>query len=258
MAERRLTESRNLVRGFPVANGRAAVSFIGRLLSTRRGMLAAAVLFNLCAVGAGLVVPALLGDIIDGVATGGAAASGLDTMLLVIVGLVVAQGVLTFAARRSSAVLGYDLLAAAREEIVRLVLSLPLGRVESGSSGDLLTRITSDVSKMAAADQVGLSEPGHLGGHGGGIPGGDVLLNSPSLALPMLVTAAAMWIGGRYYLKRSVAGYINESHTYSEINATTTETVEGARTVEALGLGRRRISQLDDDTAVSGRPSGTR
>ena len=251
VAERRLTESRNPVRGFPVANGRAAVSFIGRLLSTRRGMLAAAVLFNLCAVGVGLVVPALLGDIIDGVATGGAAASGLDTMLLVIVGLVVAQGVLTFAARRSSAVLGYDLLAAAREEIVRLVLSLPLGRVESGSSGDLLTRITSDVSKMAAAIRWAFP---NLVISAVMVAASLVamLLNSPLLALPMLVTAAAMWIGGRYYLKRSVAGYINESHTYSEINATTTETVEGARTVEALGLGRRRISQLDDDTAVSG------
>ena len=37
------------------------------------------------------------------------------------------QAVLTFAARRASAVFGYDLLAAARESIVRTVLRLPLG-----------------------------------------------------------------------------------------------------------------------------------
>src|SRR5207344_1719420 len=40
--------------------------------------------------------------------------------------------------------------------------------------------------------------------------------------------------------------------TYSQINSTFTETVEGARTVEALGLQRNRIEQGDEDIAVSG------
>ena len=40
--------------------------------------------------------------------------------------------------------------------------------------------------------------------------------------------------------------------TYSRINTTLTETVEGARTVEALGLARRRVRAGDDDIAVSG------
>ena len=49
-------------------------------------------------------------------------------------------------------------------------------------------------------------------------------------------------IGLRWYLARAKDGYLRESATYSQINATLTETVEGARTVEALGLGEERIA----------------
>jgi ABC-type multidrug transport system fused ATPase/permease subunit len=56
----------------------------------------------------------------------------------------------------------------------------------------------------------------------------------------------------RRYVKRAPKGYITEGGTYSQINSTFTETVEGARTVEALGLQRNRIEQGDEDIAVSG------
>jgi hypothetical protein len=49
-------------------------------------------------------------------------------------------------------------------------------------------------------------------------------------------------IGLRWYLARAKDGYLRESASYSAINATLTETVEGARTVEALGLGDERIA----------------
>ena len=73
-----------------------------------------------------------------------------------------------------------------------------------------------------------------------------MLLNSVLLTLPLLVTAPLLVIGVRRYLKRAPKGYITEGSTYSTINTTLTETVEGARTVEALraaahsGRDRRR------------------
>ena len=45
--------------------------------------------------------------------------------------------------------------------------------------------------------------------------------------------------------------YIAEGATYSRINTTLTETVEGARTVEALGLTATRVDAGDDDIALS-------
>src|SRR4029453_12447463 len=42
-------------------------------------------------------------------------------------------------------------------------------------------------------------------------------------------------------------GYLRESASYSAINATLTETVEGARTVESLRLGPQRIRAMRAD-----------
>lgn len=243
-------EARAPRNGFPVATSTQALTFLGGLLKSRRAVLAWAILLNLAAAGAGLVSPFLLGRLIDEVTDGLLGRSALTMTVGIIAGVVVAQAVLTFAARRASAVLGYDLLAAAREEVVRIVLRLPLGRVESSGSGDLLTRITTDVSEMATAARWAV--PNLIDSM---VLIGATLVamavNSWQLTLPMLGTALVMMCGGRYYLVRATAGYITESQTYSVINSTTTETVEGARTVEALGLGDQRIAQIDEDTEVS-------
>eukprot|EP01032_Pedospumella_encystans_P003698 gene3698-4376_t len=58
-------------------------------------------------------------------------------------------------------------------------------------------------------------------------------------------------IGLRWYLARAKDGYLRESASYSAINASLTETVEGARSVEALGLGQQRIDAIDDDIRES-------
>ncbi len=252
VARQTYAEAREPKSGFPVASSAQAVGFLGELLhGRRRVLLGLAIAMNLAAAGAGLVAPFLLGRLVDRVTGGQLERSGLTTTVAVIAGVIVAQALLTFAARRSSAVLGYDLLAAAREEVVRIVLRLPLGHVEASGSGDLLTRITSDVGKMAVAARwafpnlivsvvlIGATLVA-------------MVVNSWQLTLPMLGTALVMWLGGRYYLSRATAGYIMESRSYSIINSTTTETVEGARTVEALGLGDLRNAQIDEDTELSG------
>lgn len=243
-------EARQPERGFPVASGRTAVGFLSGLLRDRRGLLAWAVIGNLAAAFVGLIAPFLLGRLVDDVAGGRLALDEVTALTLGVAAIVVLQAVCTFLARRVSAALGYDLLAAAREEVVRIVLRLPLGHVETSGSGDLLTRITSDVSKMGNAARwaiptfivsIAMIAATLVA----------MVANSWLLSLPLLVTAAIMTIGGRYYLSRAPAGYVAESRSYSVINTTTTETVEGARTVEALGLGELRTAQLDEDTEIS-------
>jgi ABC-type multidrug transport system fused ATPase/permease subunit len=71
------------------------------------------------------------------------------------------------------------------------------------------------------------------------------------VALPCVLGVPPLVIGLRWYLARAKAGYLRESASYSQINATLTETVEGARTVEALGLRDIRVGAGDDDIAVS-------
>ncbi len=79
------------------------------------------------------------------------------------------------------------------------------------------------------------------------------------MALPCLLGVPPLVIGLRWYLARAKDGYLRESATYSQINATLTETVEGARTVEALGLGERAGRRRSTTTSRSRTaPSATR
>ena len=108
-------------------------------------VIALLVLHALAAI-AGLVVPRILGAMVDQAAEPGTAAAVLTSFAVAVAGG--GRGrrrSLTFFALLMSAIFGQDLLAAAREYIVATVLRLPLGKVESASSGDLVTRVTRDV-----------------------------------------------------------------------------------------------------------------
>ena len=234
-----------------MADRRDVGAFASRLLRTRRAMITALLVLHALAAMAGLVVPRILGSLVDQASAGGTLAATLNGLALAVAGVVVLQAILTFFALWMSTLFGQDLLSEAREYVVRTVLGLPLGRVESASTGDLVTRVTRDVSTMSMSVRFGLPES-VIAGMTTLLTVVAMLLNSPLLTLPLLVTAPLLIIAARRYLKRAPKGYITEGGTYSQINSTFTETVEGARTVEALGLQRNRIEHGDEDIAVSG------
>jgi ABC-type multidrug transport system fused ATPase/permease subunit len=214
-------------------------------------MITALLVLHALAALAGLVVPRILGSLVDQASAGGTLANTLNGLAIAVAGVVVLQAILTFFALWMSTLFGQDLLSEAREYVVRTVLGLPLGKVERASTGDLVTRVTRDVSTMSQSVRFGLPES-VIAGVTTLLTVVAMLLNSPLLTLPLLVTAPLLIIAARRYLKRAPKGYITEGGTYSEINSTFTETVEGARTVEALGLQRNRIEHGDVDIAVSG------
>jgi ABC-type multidrug transport system fused ATPase/permease subunit len=250
-AEEFFAASRNPDRGLPVADRREVGAFASRLLGARRLMITALLVLHALAALAGLVVPRILGSLVDKMSAPGTVAATVDALALAVTSVVAVQAILTFFALRMSTIFGQDLLAEAREYVVRTVLGLPLSKVESASTGDLVTRVTRDVSTMSMSVRFGLPES-VIAGMTTLLTVVAMLLNSPLLTLPLLVTAPLLIIGARRYIKRAPKGYITEGGTYSQINSTFTETVEGARTVEALGLQRTRIERGDSDIAVSG------
>ena len=248
-AEEFFANSRKPDLGLPVADRRDVGAFASRLLGRRRWMITAMLLLHALAATAGLVVPRILGFLVDAVSDGGTTSvRTLDGLALAVTGVVVVQAILTFFALWMSVLFGQDLLSEAREYVVRTVLGLPLGRVESASTGDLVTRVTRDVGTMSMSVRFGLPES-VIAGMTTLLTVVAMLLNSPLLTLPLLVTSPFLIIAARRYLKRAPKGYITEGGTYSQINSTFTETVEGARTVEALGLQRNRIDSGDEDIA---------
>jgi ABC-type multidrug transport system fused ATPase/permease subunit len=250
-AEEFFAASRKPDRGLPVADRREVGAFASRLLGARRLMITALLVLHALAALAGLVVPRILGSLVDKISAPGTVAATVDALALAVTSVVAVQAILTFFALRMSTIFGQDLLAEAREYVVRTVLGLPLSKVESASTGDLVTRVTRDVSTMSMSVRFGLPES-VIAGMTTLLTVVAMLLNSPLLTLPLLVTAPLLIIGARRYIKRAPKGYITEGGTYSQINSTFTETVEGARTVEALGLQHTRIERGDSDIAVSG------
>ena len=246
-AEAVYAASRSPIRGWPVAEYDAVLRFFRSLVASRRWRFAGVVAFNGLAAGAALLVPRLLGAVIDQTAGGAQLSRGL---LVTLSAAVVAQALFTFLGQRTSTIFGQDLLSSAREYTVRTILSLPLGRVEGASTGDLVTRVTRDVGTMSRSVQYGLPMA-IISLSMVSLAVVAMLLNSVFLAIPSLLLIGSSLVAVRRYLQRAQKCYIAEGATYSQINTTLTETVEGARTVEALRLGARRVSACVDDVAVS-------
>ncbi|MCB0908708.1 MAG: ABC transporter ATP-binding protein, partial [Nocardioidaceae bacterium] len=252
-AEAAFRASRNPDQGWPVADYAAVWTFLRDLVRTRRRIFTLLIVLNALAAGAAMLVPRLLGALIDRSvpdAVGVTAAGSATGILWALIGVVVAQALLTYGGQRTSAVFGQDLLSSAREFIVDTILALPLGRVEGASTGDLVTRVTRDVGTMSRSVQYGVPMA-IISLLTVSLSVVAMVVNSPFLAAPSLLVIGSSFFQVRRYLRRAQKCYIAEGATYSRINANLTETVEGARTVEALRLGDRRIEQAEVDVAVS-------
>ncbi|MGZ4447355.1 MAG: ABC transporter ATP-binding protein [Nocardioides sp.] len=233
----------------PVADTRAVRRYVSDLARRHPRMLWGAVALHVLAALAGLAAPRLLGDLVQSVQDG-TSVGHVDRIMLALAGFLLVQTVLTRYARYLSQVLGERVLAELREDFVGNTLALPVGVVESAGSGDLLTRTGRDVDQLGWSVRTALPE--------WTIAVITALVTFVAavsvgwwVALPCLLGVPPLVVGLRWYLARAKDGYLRESASYSAINATLTETVEGARTVEALGLGRERVRAIDADIAAS-------
>ncbi|MEU8343098.1 ABC transporter ATP-binding protein [Spirillospora sp. NPDC048832] len=231
----------------PVATTAQVRAYARRLVLRHPRALAGVLGLHALAAAAGLVTPRLLGALVEDVRDGHAA---IDTAGLAIAGFVIAQGVLIRYAYLASAKLGERVLAELREEFVDRVLALPLSTVERAGTGDLVTRASRDVDTLSTSVRYAMPET-LVAIVVGSLTFGALLLNGPLVALPALVAVPLLVAVMRWYLPRAHTGYLRENEAWSRIADGLTETVQGARTVEALGLAERRHRRGDDDIANS-------
>ncbi|TDE30730.1 ABC transporter ATP-binding protein [Actinomadura sp. 6K520] len=231
----------------PVATPAQVRAYARRLVTRHPRDLAVVLALHGLAAVTGLVTPRLLGALVEGVRDGRA---DVDTTGLAIAGFVVVQGVLTRYAYFASAKLGERVLAELREEFVDRVLALPLSRVERAGTGDLVTRASRDVDTLSTSVRYAMPET-LVAVVVCALTAGALLLNGPLVALPALVGVPVLWTVARWYLPRAHGGYLRENAAWSRIADGLTETVQGARTVEALGLEDRRHARGDADIAAS-------
>jgi ABC-type multidrug transport system fused ATPase/permease subunit len=229
----------------PVADA-PEVRRYARVLARRHPkVLGTAVALHCLAAVAGLAAPRLLGNLVEDVERG-TTLDTVNTTVLLIGVFLVAQTVLTRYARYVSFSFGEQILARLREDFVAASLRLPVGVVERAGTGDLLTRSSRDVDALGWSVRFAVPET-IIAGVTTVFTIGACLLVGGWVAVPLLLGVPALWAATRWYLRRAKTGYLRENASYAAINASLVETVEGARTVEALGLQQTRIGRTDAD-----------
>ncbi|WP_030395622.1 ABC transporter ATP-binding protein [Kitasatospora purpeofusca] len=233
----------------PVATPREVRAYARRLALRHPGQLSFSLLLHALATAAGLVAPKLLGGLVEDAGRGGGV-DGATGTALTIGAAVVAQAVLTRFALLASLRLSEKVLARLREEFVDRVLALPLAMVERAGPGELITRTTRDIDVLTGTVQ--LAVPDTLVALATvALTLGAVALTAPVLVLPCLVAVPVLWLSTSWYLRRARAGYLRANASYARLTGGLGETVDGARTVDALRLADHRFARVDEDIAES-------
>jgi ABC-type multidrug transport system fused ATPase/permease subunit len=233
----------------PVAGSRQVRGYVRGVLARDRRQLSVVVGLYAAATAAGLVAPRMLGDIVSEVQRG-TSAGRIDVLAVVIAVSLTAQACLVRFGALAGAKFGEGLLARLREDFVDRVLALPLSVVERAGSGDLLSRSSRDVSSLSQAARYAL--PATLtAALSVLLTLGAVGLDAPLLLVPCVLVALPVGLVSRWYLRRATAAYLRESAAWAQMTESLAETTEGARTVEALRLGRARRRRADADMAAS-------
>jgi ATP-binding cassette subfamily C protein len=226
----------------PIATGRQTARELWRLLGSEPWRSSGTIAILVAASSAGLLVPALLGRLVDVVVVGG----GYDQLLL-IGGLLLGAAVLGAGLSWWGSVLlsrqAQRLVADLRERVVDVALKQQSSVIERAGTGDLVSRISSDVaavttvvggvlpSAVAALFTIGLTLLG-------------VGLIDWRFALAIVISAPIQFFALQWFLRRSAPVYRNERAAEALRGQQILESVSGADTVRALGRQDEHLSAI--------------
>ncbi|WP_327685399.1 ABC transporter ATP-binding protein [Streptomyces sp. NBC_00467] len=227
----------------PVGTPATVRAYVRELLRRHRGAFVLLVSVNAVAVIASMVGPYLLGGLVENLADGARDLHLERTAALFAIALVV-QTVFTRLMRLRGAMLGEEMLADLREDFLVRSVGLPPGVLERAGTGDLLSRITTDIDRLANAMREAVPQLA-IGVVWAGLLIGALTVTAPPLALAVLVALPVLVIGCRWYFRRAPSAYRSEAAGYAAVAAVLAETVDAGRTVEAHRLGDRRVSRSE-------------
>ncbi|MFE0773420.1 ABC transporter ATP-binding protein [Streptomyces sp. NPDC058861] len=227
----------------PVAAAATVRTYVRALLRRHRRAFALLVGVNTVAVIASMVGPYLLGSVVDGLAAGDRDLH-LERTVALFAGALLVQAVFVRLVRLRGAMLGEEMLADLREDFLVRSVGLPPGVLERAGTGDLLSRITTDVDRLANAMREAVPQLA-IGVVWAGLLLGGLVVTAPPLALAPLLAAPLLVVGCRWYFRRAPSAYRSEAAGYAAVAAALAETVDAGRTVEAHRLGGRRIALSD-------------
>ncbi|TSB31143.1 ABC transporter ATP-binding protein/permease [Streptomyces sp. NBC_01525] len=224
----------------PVGSPATVRSYVAGLLRRHRRAFALLIGVNAAAVGASMTGPYLLGGLVEDLSRGTTSLPLGATVALFLTALLV-QTVFVRIVRLRGAVLGEEMLADLREDFLVRSVALPPGVLEKAGTGDLLSRITTDIDRLSEAMREAVPQLA-IGVVWIALLLGGLVVTAPPLAVSVVIALPLLIIGCRWYYARAPRAYRSEAAGYAAVAAALTETVDAGRTVEAHRLGRRRVA----------------
>ncbi|WP_411139446.1 ABC transporter ATP-binding protein [Streptomyces sp. x-80] len=227
----------------PVGSPATVRAYVGGLVRRHRRAFTVLVSVNAAAVIASMVGPYLLGGLVEDLSAG-----ARDIHLEITIGLfalaLVVQTAFTRLVRLRGAMLGERMLADLREDFLVRSVALPPSVLERAGTGDLLSRITTDIDRLSNAMREAVPQLA-IGVVWVVLLLGGLTVTAPPLALSALIALPVLIVGCRWYFKRAPSAYRSEAAGYAAVSAALTETVDAGHTIEAHRLGARRIAQSE-------------
>ncbi|MDT0429943.1 ABC transporter ATP-binding protein [Streptomyces salyersiae] len=227
----------------PVGTPTTVRTYVRSLLRRHRRPFAVLIAANAVAVIASITGPYLLGGLVEDLSNGVGDLHLERTVAVFAVALVV-QTVFTRTMRLRGAMLGEEMLADLREDFLVRSVGLPPGVLERAGTGDLLSRITTDIDRLANAMREAVPQLA-IGVVWVGLLIGALTVTAPPLALAVLIALPVLLVGCRWYFRRAPSAYRSEAAGYAAVAAVLAETVDAGRTVESHRLGARRVALSD-------------
>jgi ATP-binding cassette, subfamily C, bacterial len=233
----------------PVASGRRTLRSAGALLRPRVWTVVLALAVLLAGTLAGLLVPPLVGRIVD-LVTGRRGAGSITWPAILLVAAALVQGALSAAGLAELARTGENALADLRERFLARALRLPLDQLERAGSGDLTSRVTGDVTVIAEAVRRAL--PALIG---------SLLTIVSTLAgmavldwrfLPAALVAVPVQLHtARWYSRRAGPLYAEQRAAAGAQQHALLGTIDGAATLRALRLTGRHLGRVERRSQVA-------
>ncbi|MET9810727.1 ABC transporter ATP-binding protein [Streptomyces halstedii] len=227
----------------PVGTPATVGAYVRSLLRRHRRPFVVLVTVNAIAVIASITGPYLLGGLVEDLSNGVEDLRLERTAAIFAVALAV-QTVFTHTVRLRGAMLGEEMLADLREDFLVRSVGLPPGVLERAGTGDLLSRITTDIDRLANAMREAVPQLA-IGVVWVGLLIGALTVTAPPLALAVLIALPVLLVGCRWYFRRAPSAYRSEAAGYAAVAAVLAETVDAGRTVESHRLGARRVALSD-------------
>ncbi|WP_374936186.1 ABC transporter ATP-binding protein, partial [Streptomyces sp. SM1] len=227
----------------PTATGAETLAALRALLRGHRPLTVTAVGVLIAGTAIGLLTAPLLGHVVDLVVE----RRGTDALIMpmvLLVAVAVARGGATAIGSALVARLGETVLAALRERFVERALGLPLERVEEAGSGDLVSRVTGDVTMIAKSVRQALPEFSRSAF--------TIVLTLAGLAvLDWRFLIAALWavpvqvLAVRWYLRRAAPVYAEHRVATGALQHQLLDSMGGVRTVRAFRLSGTHLDLME-------------